>query len=144
MIKRLAGIENELFKNAKKYIIENSEYSPFVISNFISQAEVFPIVIIEETDDSLSEETLSLGEQKLDLTYEIEIYAMDKVVNGKKIARQVIIDELKNIINDVFENQYGFTRMTSTPRQNIDLDVSRFYMRFEGVYDTVNKKIFRR
>lgn len=69
---------------------------------------------------------------------------MDKVINGKRTARQVIINELKQIINEIFEKQYGFRRTASIPKQNIDLDVARFYMRFEGVYDTANNKIYRR
>lgn len=68
---------------------------------------------------------------------------MDKVVDGTRTARQVIINELKEIINEIFETQYGFSRKSSSPRQNIDLDVARFYMRFEGVYDTANNKIYR-
>jgi len=110
----------------------------------ISEPQTFPIVIISESDDELSDETLKKGEQKLELTYEIEIYAMDKTVKGNKVASQEIINELKILVNEVFENQYGFRRTASRPKQNIDLDVSRHYMRFEGVYDTTNNKIYRR
>ena len=105
---------------------------------------MFPIIIIEETEDTLVDETLSLGEQKLNITYEIEIYAMDKVLNNEKVARQVIIDELKKIVNNFFENEIGFLRVSSKPKANIDLDVGRHYMRFSGVYDTSKNKIYRR
>ena len=141
---RLSEIDNELFDKAKKYITENSIFNPFVISNFISEPKLFPIVIIEEVNDILFDETLAKGEQKNKLTYEIEIYTMDKTVENERIARQVIIDELKKLVNDFFENQYGFLRTASKPRPNIDLDVARHYLRYECVFDTVSKKIYRR
>lgn len=140
----LADIQNDVYSIAKEYITDNSKYEPFVTSHFVSDPQVFPIVCIEEVDDVLSNETLKNGEQKLKLTYEIEIYAMDKTAVQTKVARQEIINELKKLVNDVFDETLGFRRTASRPRANIDLDVARHYMRFEGVYDTTNNKIFRR
>lgn len=69
---------------------------------------------------------------------------MDKVVDGKKHAKKQILNELKGLINDAFEDYYGFRRSESQPRDNIDLDVARHYMRYDCIFDTVSKKIYRR
>ncbi len=92
----------------------------------------------------MREETLSKTEQKLNLVYEIEIFSMDSVANGVKVSKMEITKELINLVNDVFEDYFGFTRVSKRPMPNIDLDVDRFYLRYEGIYDTNTNKIFRR
>lgn len=103
----------------------------------------FPVVIIEEIDDGLKEETLSYGQQKFKKTYEINIYTTDKVVGANKKARQEIAKELSGLANNVFDIHYGFNRKSRRPVGNIDKDVFRLYMRFDAVIDS-NKKIYRK
>ena len=59
------------------------------------------------------------------------------------IAKQDITDELVKLVNDVFDEHYGFTRRANNPIPNIDLDVDRRNMRFEAKIDE-NKRIYRR
>lgn len=77
------------------------------------------------------------------MVYEVEIFSMDRVENGKAISKREVTKELINLVNDVFEDYFGFTRVSKKPMPNIDLDVDRFYLRYEGIYDTNTKKIFR-
>ena len=64
---------------------------------------------------------------------------MDK----NKTAKQTIAKELKNLINDVFDEHYGMNRRFNREISNIDTDVYRWKMRFEAKIDE-NKRIYRR
>jgi hypothetical protein len=101
-------------------------------------------VKIKEIDNFLVDETKNKTEQTSALIYEIEIFAEDKLIGTSIIAGQVIIEELKKLVNQVFDEHYGFKRKTSSPRPNIDLNVEGHFMRFEAEYNETTKKIYRR
>ena len=103
------------------------------------QKNVFPLVIIKQIDDPLIDENLDKTDQKFDVTYEIEIYSMDK----GNLAKQEITKELVKLVNDVFDEHYGFTRKSNNPVPNIDLDVDRRHMVYMAKIDE-NKRIYRR
>ena len=144
---RLAEIENDIFKEAKKYLLDElSEYVPKILPSLPVNptSSKFPLIIIEQINDITIEKTLKNGESKLRLVFEIEIFAKDTTINQTIIAKKDVISSIKSKVNNFFEEMRGFERTASNPRQNIDLDVVRHYMRYECVYDTVNKKIYRR
>lgn len=86
-----------------------------------------------------SSETLKYGEGKYNLTYEIEIYAKDIDETSKK----EILDELKILVNEIFDEYYKFTRRTCKTAPNADIDIGKIFMRYTAVIDE-NKKIYRR
>lgn len=47
------------------------------------------------------------------------------------------------LINDVFDEHYGMNRKANEEAPNVDTDVYRWYMRFEGKLDE-SKRIYRR
>ncbi len=134
----MPNVYDEIFKYTKEYLKEKSQYSPTVLKNTPPSIK-FPLVIIKQTDDNLYSENLNKTDQKFDLEYEIEIYTMNK----EKTAKEVISDELKGLINDVFDGHYGMRRANNKEAPNVDTDVFRWYMRFEAKIDE-NKRIYRR
>lgn len=134
----MPDVFDEIFKYAKEYIIENSKYSPKVLKN-TQPDNKFPLVTIKEIKDNLYSENLNKTDQRFDIKYEIEIYTINK--NG--IAKQVISDELKKLINDVFDEHYGMNRKRNFEAPNADTDVFRWHMQYEAKIDE-NKKIYRR
>ena len=78
-------------------------------------------------------------DQRFRMAYEIEIYTID--IEGT--AKQEITKELIKLVNDVFDEHYGFNRRTNKNIPNIDLNVDRQNMRYEGKLDE-NNKIYRR
>lgn len=91
---------------------------------------------------TIEDETLCYGEQKYNFKIEIEIYATDKTVGSKKIARQTIIEELENLIYEIFEEHYRFRGNEPQVRPNADINVSREAIQFEGKIK--NNIIYRR
>lgn len=99
----------------------------------------FPLVIIEEADTPLNDETLSKTEKKYELIYEITIYAIDK----DDTVKEEIINELKRLVCNFFEDDIGFTITFNQKVPNIDLNVGRQLIRVEAIIDEDNK-IYRR
>lgn len=101
----------------------------------------FPLIIITETENNLisNSESLKYNEGKYNLVYEIDIYAKDIEQTSKK----EILDELKKLVNDVFDIHYKFTRKTCKNAPNADIDIGRIFMRYTAVIDN-KKRIYRR
>lgn len=99
-------------------------------------------MIFDKPKIVLDDETLCYGEQKYKIKFEIEIYATDKTVGSKKVARQTIIEELEDLIYEVFEEHYRFKGNELQVRPNADINVSREAIQFEGKIK--NNIIYRR
>lgn len=138
-------IYDYIFKYAKKYIQENSKYSPEVLKNAPTESKKFPLVIIPQCKVILEDETLktkSKIERGYKIIFDIEIYATDKTVGVKKISRQTIISELEDLVYEVFEERFGLLGKEPQIRPNADTNISREGIEFTGKYK--NKIIYRR
>ena len=135
----MPDVYDEIYENSKKHITEKSKYSPYVLSNPPQETKVFPLVIISEINNTLENENLDKSDPKYRLGYEIEIYAIDK----GNIQKQVIIQELKGLVNEVFDDHYGMYRRACIPTPNADRNVDKLYMRYDAIIDE-DKKIYRR
>ena len=136
------NIYENIFQYAKQYIKQKSIYSPEVFKNAPTESDIFPLVIIPECKIVLDEETLKYGERKYEIIFEIEIYSTDKTVGNKKTSRQTIIQELENLIYDVFEEHYGLLGEDPTIKPNADTNVARETISFTGKIK--NNIIYRR
>lgn len=132
-------VYDQIYEYSEKYIKENSKYSPEVVETPPEQTKIFPLVVISEVDNTLEDEDLTKGEQQFKLEYDIEIYAIDK----GNTPRQVIIQELKKLVNDVFDNHFGMYRRACIPTPNADRNVNKLYMRYNALIDE-EKVIYRR
>ena len=135
----MPDVYDEMFDYADNYIKTNSNYSPKVLTSAPQEANTFPLVIIQESDNPLVDEDLTKGDQQYQIEYEIEIYSIDK----GNVPKQIIIQELKKLVNDVFDVHYGMNRRACIPKPNADRDVDRLYMRYNAIIDE-NKTIYRR
>lgn len=131
-------VYDEIFEYAEKHIKEKSIYFPKVLKIAPEETKVFPLVVIKESDNILEDENLTKGDQKFKLEYEIEIFTIDK----GNIPKQVIIQELKRLVNEVFDDHYGMNRRACVPTPNADRNVDKLYMRYNAVIDE-NKVIYR-
>ena len=105
----MPDVYDEIFEYASKYIKSNSKYSPRVLKE-VSETTKLPTVIIEQISDTLDNENLDKSDQRFNLIYEINIYAEDKGTTRKHI----IVDELRRLVNDVFDEHYGMNRRANT------------------------------
>lgn len=134
----MPNVYDQIFQYGKKYIQEKSKYSPDIFKD-IPEDKSFPLIVIREINNSLWNENLNKTDQRFNIGYEIEIYTMNK----GQVVKQEIANELINLVNDVFDVHYGLRRTLSQQVPNIDIDVYRWNMRFEGKVDE-NKIIYRR
>lgn len=136
----LANIYNQVFTTAKEYILAQSQYTPLVTKRIPEQSGHFPVVTIVQIRDRLHDETLKKTEQKVVLAFEINVFAQDtEEKNGLEI-----IDELKELVDEVFSDQLGMTRETDEPMDNLDRYVRRQYMRYSCILNMEDKRIYRR
>lgn len=135
----MPDVYDEIFNYAEAYVKNNSIYSPLVLVNPPEETKAFPLVVIQEMNNTLSKEDLDKGDQMSILEYEVEIYATDK----GNIPKQVIIQELKKLVNDVLDEHYGMLRRACIPTPNADRNIDRLYMRYTALIDK-NKRIYRR
>lgn len=137
------NLYNNIFQYAKQYIKQKSIYSPEVFKNAPTESNIFPLVIIPKCKIILDEETLKYGERRYKVKFEIEIYAVDKSIEAnKKISRETIINELENLIYEVFEEHYGLLGEDPTIKPNADTNVARETISFTGKIK--NNIIYRR
>ena len=127
-----------MFQYAKKYIEENSQYSPVMLKD-IPQSQKFPLIIMKKVRNSLYDENLDKTDQRFWIGYEFKIYSMDK----PNTVKQEITEELVKLIYDVFFEYYGMDIRADYEIPNVDNDVFAWYMRFEAKIDE-NKRIYRR
>lgn len=72
------------------------------------------------------------------MSYEIEIYAENQALQVKQEIRK----ELVKLVNDVFDEHFGFTRKQDRNIPNADLNLDRQYMKYVAIIDE-NKRIYR-
>lgn len=136
----LANIYNQVFTTAKEYILAQSQYTPLVTKRIPEQSGHFPVVTIVQIRDRLHDETLKKTEQKVVLAFEVNVFAQDtEEKNGLEI-----IDELKELVDEVFSDQLGMTREMDEPMDNLDRYVRRQYMRYSCILNMEDKRIYRR
>lgn len=143
MLRARPQVYNEMFQYAKKYITDNSSYSPKISKITPYEINKNPLVIIPRCKLLLKEETLHKKEQEFSLKFEIEIYAMDKTEGTKTISRQTIIEELQELVYQIFGEHYGMKIREDKSIPNIDVNIDRQYLRFEATINE-NKIIYRR
>lgn len=136
------NIYENIFQYAKKYINEESIYSPEVFKNAPTESDIFPLVIIPKCRTILDEETLKYGERRYEVIFEIEIYATDKSINNKKVSRTTIIQELEKLVYETFEEHYGLLGGEPKITPNADTNVARETISFTGKIK--NNIIYRR
>ena len=135
---RLLDLENEVFKFAKEY-----KYEPRVYNATPENAKNFPLVIIKEADNYFLEECLDKEDQQFKISYEIDIYTMNVREGNNLIAKEIITKELVKLVNDVFDEHFGFNRKENLNLPNIDQNVDRQHLRYDAIVNS-NKIIYRR
>ncbi len=59
------------------------------------------------------------------------------------IAKEIITKELVKLVNDVFDEHFGFNRKENLNLPNIDQNVDRQHLRYDAIVNS-NKIIYRR
>ena len=122
---------NEIYPKLKKYLQDNSKYSPLVTKKTLKQSKKFPMVVITEEDNSFHFGTTKTKKREIvsSLAYKVEIYAVDKQIGNKIVSNVEIVEELEKLVDDVLGNSYGFDRLSCRPTPNLDETIYGVTMR---------------
>jgi len=130
----------EIFKNYKMFIEDNSQYEPNVVKHYSSTTTKFPtvsFVLSNNTDTDFS--TICKTEYYEEFYFTIEIYTKDK--NG--IASQVICDELTELTK-YFMGKINMKMTLCKPIPNLDTGVLRKVIQYQSLIGNVRGNIIRR
>lgn len=133
-----------IYKNLKSYLTENSQYNPLVLNKALRTSNKYPLVTLEETDNTFNFGTTRNRKQEIvsNLFYEINIYAVDVKQNNGTISNVIITQELEKLVDDVMSTYFGLKRTSCRPTPNLEDTIRRVTMKYEGkVFENRNRLI---
>ena len=144
----MIDIYEEIFDDYKKYITENSEYSPKVFKYNTNTSTYFPLItfiLANNIDtDNCTIDNIEFYEQQY---FTINIYAKNKNIVkdnlSKVIASQIIIDELTRLTNQYFKG-LNMKRTLCSPTPNLDTSVLRQTIQYQCLVGNARKNMIRR
>jgi hypothetical protein len=124
----------------KLAITGNNPYSASVLSYFPSyKFDEFPVIVLSQIDYRLDREALNKEEKKHSITIEAQVFS----INKPTVNRRTIANQIANIVEGVIQNDFGLGLDSSNVIPNIDEDVYRIVLRFNGIIDDDSKIIYR-
>lgn len=120
-------VYNELKKSLKSSL-EN--YGIEITKLSKQETDRFPLVVLTEEDNVLSERTLNHEETFSDLYYEVNIYTRDKVIDKEKHYAIDIARTISTEVDKVLNGQFHFERTLCRPTPNLDNSIYRITMRY--------------
>ena len=120
-----------LFDMYNQYMPENSQYSPKIVKYYTNTSTDFPTISFILNDSTNSDDTTVDKTEYYDNYYfTIDIYTKDAKKENKKIASQIINDELTNLTNKFFQ-YYNMKRTLCQYIPNLDDKILRRTLRFQ-------------
>ena len=133
---------NDVFKVLYGYLNDESAYSPLVTKKAPLRPTTFPVVEIRCEELPMTETTrLEEWQNRLDIS--INIYAIEKIVNNKKVSSLQIISELTNLIDKAM-TEMNFTLTRNSEIENADKNVDRRLLEYTAGVWGMSNKIIRR
>lgn len=134
MIENIQLLYDDFFKKIKAYLLENSIYSPSIFKKE-PEEKIFPIVIVNELPRTFEYTTLKYTDEIHTFAMEINIYSMQK----GNVSAMTIADELTNLIEKYFYENYKVKIKVSKNVSNIDTAVIRNIIQISCNIDTKYK-----
>ena len=138
----ITGKMQEVFEIVHGYLNDESEYKPLVTKRAPLQSTTFPVVEVRGLEFPL-DSTTRKEEESNRLTVTINIYAIEKVIDGKKVSSLQVAEELAFLVDKVM-NELNFTMTANEEVENADKNVYRRFMRYTAGVSKVTNKITRR
>lgn len=130
--------EMKFYPELKKYVEENDElYSSKVVKNRPEDSKIFPIIPVKLLPRITNKyNNLNYGEETYSFGIGIEIYATNMTIDGKRVSKKTICDNLTKLIVNYIKDNYHFTVHITHDAPNIDTNVHRNIIQLTGVLDT--------
>jgi hypothetical protein len=133
----------QIYNDIKEHFIAHSIYSPNIFKDVPSEYNIFPLAIIPRPESTFASENLHKGEQKFNITFEINIYVKTKEINGQTVPKNIVAKELRKLVDEIMFTKYGMNRITDRPIPNLDSDILRIFLRYTCLFDKDKAIIYR-
>ena len=137
-------IEENLLKMYYNFIKDKSLFGEktLIVPKTPQSFSSFPTIVFKESNNSdyFKGKTTNRQEFINRLTYIVDIYTKDTIVNGTKYNSLEVLKELKLLTYEFF-NKLGFNRLSSSRAEFMDITVDRNVSIFEGKVNNWNGKI---
>lgn len=127
---------NTIYSGLKTYVETNSIYEPLITKSKPSVSKVFPIIPVKLLPSTNEYGNLSYSEERFRFGIEINVNTQEKTVNGSKVAKRTICEELTSLIVKYFKENYRVTVLVTPNAPITDETVHRALIRVTGVIDT--------
>ena len=128
--------ETFIFPNMKKYVEEKSIYNPLITKAMPQESKVFPIVPTKLLPVTNQYNSLNYGEETYTFGIDINVYAQDKTIDGKRVSKRTICNEVTEQIVAYYKTNYRVTIRIELDAINVDSNVHRNIVRITGKLDT--------
>ena len=126
----------KIYPELKEYVEANSIYSPLVTKVYTEQSKVFPIVTVQLVRERQKFGNLTWGERTYPFRININVYSNDKTINGSKVSKIAITDEISDVIETYFNENCKISLNREDDIANIDGTIRRNIIIVEGIVDT--------
>lgn len=137
-------IEENLLIMYYNFIKDNSLFGEktLIVPKTPQSFSSFPTIVFKESNNSDYSRGKTTNRQEFinRLTYIVDIYTKDTIVNDTKYNSLEVLKELKLLTYEFF-NKLGFNRLSSSRAEFMDITVDRNVSIFEGKVNNWNGKI---
>lgn len=124
------AVYETLFQLFKQYVNAHSEIPIKVLKK--PNTQDFPKVVLTEITNIAASNSRYLMESYSVVGYEIDIYAIDLVVDGVSNDSMEVARYIESLVADFMEHEIGLKRVMAQPSPNIDDTIYRITMRYNG------------
>lgn len=128
--------KEKIYPELKEYVVSNSMYNPVVTKVYTEQSKVFPIVTVELSSVRQKFNNLTWGEKTYPFRIDINVYSNDKTINNTKVSKIAITDEISELVETYFNDNYKISISRQDDIANIDGSIRRNLIRVDGILDT--------
>lgn len=128
--------DTKFYPEQKQYVKSKSIYKPYVTKVMPQNSKDFPMVPTRLLSVKNQYNNLSYGEETYSFGIEINVYAQDMTIDGKKVSKRTICNEVTGHVVDYYKTNYRVTIKTTLDAPNVDSSVHRNIIRITGKLDT--------
>ena len=135
----------EIFKQYKDFIKENSNFDVLVEKNYNNSPAKLPFiscVLANNTDTN--ESSIDKIEYYESFYFTINIYSNDRKVENQMVSSQVILNQLIKLTSYFFGVKLNMKKTLSKPTPNMDKGILRQTMQFQCLIGNARGNIIRR
>lgn len=118
------GLYDAVYGRFETFLKEHCTFDIMLLNQ--PAGEIFPNVVFEEINNT----SISISDPHSLISYEINIYAKDKVIDGELVSSMDVARIISRYSAMFMEQICGFRRIANKPTPNIDSNIYRITMQY--------------